>query len=270
MSKIARYSQTNPVRQRLKRFPNRHALAGVPVLYGMLCATAAATGLQPEPIPHVFLGNDSFINDAVGQPDGGLVVSGIFHRINGVPRNHVARLLPNGELDPQWQPDIVPASTGAVATDATSVYIASESGITRFPPSGPAIADSQWGVGIDGAYRGLVLRDGWLYARSFDEPMNVDLIRRFLIGTGNADPTWNVPAGGYVFDMDFDERGNLFVVGAFSDIGGTARNGLAKLNPDGEVDPVWDPAAPPADRYVELAVHADKVIVRGSYGQLGG
>lgn len=44
------------------------------------------------------------VTDAIVQPDGRIVICGIFNSVNGVPRNHVARLLPDGGLDESFDP----------------------------------------------------------------------------------------------------------------------------------------------------------------------
>lgn len=46
------------------------------------------------------------VNDALIQQDGKIIVGGLFHLVNGVRINHLARLFPNGELDPSFNPNL--------------------------------------------------------------------------------------------------------------------------------------------------------------------
>ncbi len=47
------------------------------------------------------------VNSFITQPDGKIVVGGYFHIVDGISRNHIARLLPNGSIDTTFNPELV-------------------------------------------------------------------------------------------------------------------------------------------------------------------
>lgn len=52
------------------------------------------------------------VRDLLVQKDGKLIVGGQFHRINGQNAFHIARLLPDGSLDPRFNPDMANLTRG--------------------------------------------------------------------------------------------------------------------------------------------------------------
>jgi len=50
--------------------------------------------------------NSGVVNDVLIQQDGKIIIGGLFHLVNGVRINHLARLFPNGELDPSFNPNL--------------------------------------------------------------------------------------------------------------------------------------------------------------------
>lgn len=79
------------------------------VLTCLLAVGAAAAQAQvpaPLPTPNLPLTLAGDISSIAYQPDGALLLVGTFTSVNGVPRNGVARLLPDGSLDPHWNPPV--------------------------------------------------------------------------------------------------------------------------------------------------------------------
>src|ERR1035441_1647730 len=66
--------------------------------------------------------------------------------------------------------------------------------------------------------------------------------------------------------------GKVLVGGLFTTLGGQARNGIGRLNPDGTLDSSFNPGAGPQYSSVySLAVQADgKILVAGDFTTLGG
>lgn len=186
-------------------------LASVISLLAPLSGTPAAAQ-SPSPLsrPNLALKTLGEVNALVRLPDGSLVMGGNFSSIEGEPRENLARLLPDGSLDPSWTPS-TNGSVHALAADASgSVF-----------------------VGGDFTQVGGLARNR--------------IAKLAGAGTGDPDPDWNASANGRVSVLAFDvTTGALFAGGWFSEIGGYARASLAKLSTSGsgQADPQWNPAQP--------------------------
>lgn len=150
----------------------------------------------------------TLVRDAGGKT----VIGGNFQFMgDGVTvRNNIARLNADGTLDTTWQPE----ASGEV--DA----------LTFDPLSGSIYAAGQFAA-IGGQTRNHI-------ARLSDS------------GSGAADAAWNPAADGPVRALALDAAGGaLYAAGSFANIGGKARNNIAKLATagSGAADPVWDPDA---------------------------
>ena len=144
------------------------------------------------------------------QPDGKIVIGGIFSAINGVGRTNLARLNPNGSLDLTWNPAI-DGSVTLLLIDGNNLFLA-------------------------GPFRSLggLERNGLAKANLDD---------------GQVDPNWNpnpvgqdFPYAGNPTEAPPDFRlisamvslgGNIFVAGDFVSIGGQNRTNLAKIEIEG-------------------------------------
>jgi len=177
---------------------------------------------------------------------GRTYVAGVFARVGNVSRKAVFRLLPDNTLDPDWNPS-PDQYISAITTDADGrAYLGGNftriGGLDRFAlvrllPDGSV--DTGWTpTGVAGAAALELGADGSLYA-AFDNG---------LLGLSRLSTTLAAPAvGDWFVPMDnapqrlvvVDET--AFVSGAFALIGGVARAGLAKVLPNGQVDPSWNP-----------------------------
>ncbi len=72
----------------------------------LLATGAHAQVPAPLPVPNVALMQSGEISSMAYQPDGGLVLVGTFTSIDGVRRDGLARLRPDGSLDPLWYPRV--------------------------------------------------------------------------------------------------------------------------------------------------------------------
>jgi uncharacterized delta-60 repeat protein len=84
------------------------------------------------------------------------------------------------------------------------------------------------------------------------------------------DPDFDPGADGMVLTLALQPDGKVLAGGHFGELGGLVRNGLGRLNPDGNVDEDFDPDA--ADEVVRaLAAQVDgKVLVAGDFTEIGG
>jgi uncharacterized delta-60 repeat protein len=149
------------------------------------------------------LGNVGMITDMVVDAGDRIMVVGDFSFINGVPREKIARLLPNGFIDPSFDPEI------GVDGDINSVFAQSNQKIL--------IAGNF--TSFNGMARDNIARLN--FNGSLDTTFDSGLMDEF----------------GFVDDIAETSNGKIVVGGSFGSINGTARNFLAQLNSNGSVDP---------------------------------
>ena len=197
------------------------------------------------------------------------VIGGWFNMIDGVKRNHIARLYSDGSLDIKFRNGLTPLY-GAVLDIATQddgklliagffteVNRTSRNRIARLRRDGSLDLSFDPGEGandvidcvgiqpdgkiliggnfttIDGVVRNRVAR------------LNVD---------GSLDPTFNPgigPSGqvygstvyGYVYSLAIQSNGQIVIGGYFDSVSGVTRNHIARLNADGTLDQGFDPDA---------------------------
>ncbi len=168
----------------------------------------------------------SGVRTIVMQSDGRILVAGLFTNFNGVERHGLVRLETNGPVDLSFDPGSG-ADVGAIT----------------------------------------VLRDGRiLITGGFTEYNGVPrpgLAR--ILSSGAIDPTFDpgpIEPGG-VSAMVLQQNGRIVIGGAFTNVQGFPRAGLARLNPDGSLDQTFDPAP---DQYVvsSLLLQPDgRILVNG-------
>lgn len=225
---------------------------------------------------------DGTVMAIVAQPDGKVVIGGSFSNVNGVPREKLARLLPDGKLDTTFVVgDGTNGNIQALALEpdgdillggSFSTYNMSVRGkIARVNPSG----------GLDGTFAVGAGASGDIYA------IEIDKLGRVLIGgdfsqydgtarsriarltsLGALDTTF-VPGTGfdsYVYDIAVQPDGRLLTCGEFEDCDGTYRRYLARLRADGSLDPTFDPGVGAYNACNALAIQPDgKVVVVGGF-----
>jgi uncharacterized delta-60 repeat protein len=143
-------------------------------------------------------GANSRVMAIVQQPDGRILLAGQFTRINGVLRNRIARLLPNGTLDPSFNP-----GPGA---DNNIMAVALQ-------PDGRILIGGIFDS-VNGVPRGSIAR------------LNSD---------GSLDPGFDtrVGADGSVRAIVALPSGQVLIGGAFQNINGVPRPGIARLRGGG-------------------------------------
>jgi uncharacterized delta-60 repeat protein len=188
--------------------------------------------------------NDSIVCTAV-QPDGKIVIGGYFTSLSGTPRGFIARLNVDGTLDLGFNPNV---SGGAPGTRKGVFIIALQ-------------ADGKIVIGghfdrVGGTVHPFIAR---------------------LNANGTLDPGFNprltfqgtdfVLDGIYSMTVQADDR--IIIGGAFDSINGVRRFCIARLDPDGTLDPVFNPDA--NNVVFGTALQADgKIIIGGYFTKLGG
>ena len=139
------------------------------------------------------------------QPDGKVMMGGIFDTVGGQARKGVARLNANGSLDTNF---VDPQLNGGI-----SAFVRQADGKLLLAGSFNSV----------GGHAGSVAR---------------------LHASGRLDTAFVAPVfGGGIHQLAVQADGKLMVGGLFSTVGGQARNNLARLNANGSVDASYaDPA----------------------------
>src|SRR6267143_159331 len=165
----------------------------------------------------------------VVQPDGKILIGGLFTTVAGVTRNNIARLNPDGTLDTAFDPNANDRVRSiAVQADGKILaggYFTSIGGQTRH-----RIARLDATTGL---------------ADSFDP---------------------NASGSGGIFSIAVQADGKILAGGDFSSIGGQTRNGIARLDPTTGLADSFDPNASGSSPLVRaIAVQADGKILAGGF-----
>lgn len=207
------------------------------------------------------------VSSALEQPDGKRVITGAYSRINGSSASAITRFNPNGTLDVAFQQN-VGSATGAyrVRLLSNGKFLLGYStgapftvgGITRqtmLRLNADGTGDSSFDIGTGPAYGTSLSYVDDYYPLPNGQTIAVGGWNRFngaatsngivrLTAAGAVDPTFNAGTGANVYD-DIESivalpNGQFLVGGYLSTYNGTARNGIARLNADGSLDPSFN------------------------------
>ena len=159
------------------------------------------------------LGANGLVSSIALLPNDQVVMGGQFTAYNGTNINEVARLNQDGSLDTTFNPGTGPdADVNAIALDAAGRVIIGGAFSTVTGVTSGGVAR----LNVDG---------------SVDTTFNPG------IGTYNPDVSGTDP----VYAVAVQSDGKILVGGSFANMQLTEYNGLARLNTDGSVDPVFHP-----------------------------
>ncbi len=209
------------------------------------------------------------------QNDGAIVLGGGFTSVDGVPRNGIARVLPDGTLDAGYAP-----FNGAGATEVWRVLLQPDGKllltyglfVARLDPDGSF--DESWGGNdLCLAPEFSLQSDGKVLAPGgcFDPDNPPELLDR-LMPDGTADTSFSTDARTYqssVADSATQSNGKIVVIGTFDNIGDTTRHGIARLEANGSLDDDFDPDAD-GPVYALRLLPNDDILVGGDFGEIGG
>lgn len=178
---------------------------------------------------------DGYVDVIVLDGKGSLFAGGMFTTMDGQPRAYLAKLdaAGSGTLDAAWdpQPDYIVYD---IAIDAAgAMYIGGD------------------------------------FSSVGGQPRNF-VAKLSSTGSGAVDLDWRADADFTVFALVPDDKGSVFAGGWFSNIAGTARGGLAKLDAaSGAPDPDWNPSTSPIGASISaMALDGDSLFVGGSFVEL--
>lgn len=223
------------------------------VICSMVLLVSPVMGSTALNLPNLDIRAGGPVHASVQQPDGGVVIGGSFDFINGQARSNIARFLPDGSLDPTWNPG-ADGEVRALAVDSSgSIYVAGtyrniggmdRRGLAKLSGAGaidPAWfpffdswAEHHYFSAIEVGPDSRLYVSGW-FDRIGGESLSL-LARLELDGFGAADPHW--APNRIARDIVFDGEGHVF-----TDSGGFLSGSLAKISMtgNGHADPAWVP-----------------------------
>jgi uncharacterized delta-60 repeat protein len=152
----------------------------------------------------------TWLRRVIVQTDGRILIMGHFDSVEGVARNGIARLHPNGSLDHSFNP-----GSQLVGIDPRPVI----NSVVVQPDGKVLVAgyfDSYEGLPRNGIMR---VNPDWTLDTSFDP------------GTG---------VEGEFLDVVLQTDGKLLIAGNFSSVNGMSRRNIARLHADGSVDATFE------------------------------
>jgi uncharacterized delta-60 repeat protein len=181
----------------------------------------------------------STVHAMAALPDGRMLVGGDFTRYFGANHRNFIRIMPDGALDPSFNPGSGPYLPVRAIT---------------LQPDGRAVIGGDFFT-YDGVARSRIARI----------MPNGSLDASFSVGTG---------ANSEVEALAVQPDGRILIGGRFTQMNGIARSGIARLNTDGSLDTSFDPGAGIAGSspgvYSILIQSDGKVVISGSFTSYSG
>ncbi len=189
------------------------------------------SGSSGQPLaPSLASEGDGSITAMVELPDQSIILGGTFSRLGTVPRKGLARLTPQGELDPGPMPE-VRGNVHALATDGSFVW-------------------------VGGAFDRL-------------GNFAVQGLGKLQVGTWQVQSDFNAPVAGAVEVLSLAPDGLVLTLGGgFSQVAGQPRTGLAKVHRSNGTPLPWAPQVSGSPR--ALAEEGGAVYVGGSFSAVNG
>jgi uncharacterized repeat protein (TIGR01451 family)/uncharacterized delta-60 repeat protein len=193
---------------------------------------------DPDTSPpyNAYPGANSTVYSVAVQSDGSALFAGDFTSYNTVPRNRIARMQVDGQIDLGFNPG-----------DGADQFISAMQ------------LDTQGRIVIGGAFS------------SFNRTPRNGIAR--LLATGSLDTGFKpgLGANNTVWAVAHASNGSIYIAGEFTMVNGTNRNHIARLRPDGSLDASFDPGLGPDGAVYALTVLSDdRVIIGGQFSQYGG
>jgi uncharacterized delta-60 repeat protein len=215
------------------------------------------------------------------QPDGRIVLGGYFTTFNNTSRTYLARLNLNGSLDAGLNPIIDGAVSSVASLDDGRIVFggefrnvngASRSWVGRLATNGLSDPGFFATAGMDASVNVVMPMAGMrtVIGGNFTTPAG----RAIRINdNGTLDVTFNPDGGsdGSVYAAALLPDGSVVLGGIFSSMGGLPRNGFARVNTSGLIEPGYGKGVGADGPVYAVAAQADgRVILGGSFTSING
>jgi len=227
-------------------------------------------------------GVDEEIDALAIQPDGKIIIGGMFTLYNDIPRNHLARLNVDGTLD-------VTFNVGDGADDFISAIAVQRDGkmiiggafnnydgvernfLARLNADGSLDSTFNLNNGINDFVGAVALQpDGKILIgggfTTYDNLPRNHLAR--LNADGSLDAAFNIGTGtdDVISVISLQPDGKILIGGNFAVYDVTSRNRIARLNPNGSLDSTFNPGSGADDIVLALVLQSDgKIIMGGAF-----
>ncbi|MDQ7826993.1 MAG: delta-60 repeat domain-containing protein [Candidatus Eremiobacteraeota bacterium] len=232
-------------------------------------------------------GSDTAIEALAVQSDGKIIIGGQFSTVNGVSRNRIARLNPDGTLDTSFDPGTGFSSTvWALAVQSDGKIVVGGNFVTYngFPCNHIARLNTDGSrdtsfTPISGAnnvvYTVALQSDGKIviggFFSDYDGTACWRIARVKTDGTLDTSFTSNPGADSLVNSLVVQSDGKIVIGGGFSNYDGVARQRVARANSDGTIDTAFNSSSGASFNVEMLAVQSDgKVFICGQFTSYGG
>ncbi|MDH5447019.1 MAG: hypothetical protein OEY52_15840, partial [Gammaproteobacteria bacterium] len=182
---------------------------------------------------------------------GGWYIGGDFTHVGGLARNRLAHILPDGAVDPTWNPG-ANGRVKAMTLLGTTLYIGGDFDNVGGEPrihlaainaDGSMVAT--WSPNTNGSVHAMANDGTTLYIggdfTDIDGIIGIDFVA--AIGTdGTVSTTWT-PAASHPVNSIIVKDSTVYIAGAFITIDGSTRNRLAAIGTDGMLSETWVPDA---------------------------
>ncbi len=211
------------------------------------------------------------------QADGKILVGGVFTAVNWLPRNRIARLNADGSVDAGFVFDGNIEGVTDIKQLPDGKYIVNAvNKILRLNTDGSLDTSFYSGLGTDHPIQSVLIQSNGKiviggYFTEYDGFAFERILR--LEADGNIDTTFNISSGANYGVLGISEQpdGNLLVTGLFSTFNGYPREKVARLSPDGAIDPTLDPLLGPNNVVLHHAIQPDgRVLIAGDFSDYNG
>jgi uncharacterized delta-60 repeat protein len=250
-----------------------------------------------DPTFNLPLGLNAEVSDIVRQPDGKVVIGGMFDIASAAGRNRIARLNSDGTVDISFDPGSgADAAVNAVALQDGKILVGGafttingspRRGLARLNANGTVDNTFQTGFGANGAVQDiLLLENGKILIVGDFTQYNGQAAGRVarLNADGTLDTTFHSGSGAValpgagpnaiVYAVAQQGDGKFIIGGDFTSVtstnGALARVRVARLNADGSLDASFNAGDGPNDTVYTIAVQPEdgRIIVGGKFTQV--
>ncbi|HEX8197062.1 MAG TPA: FG-GAP-like repeat-containing protein [Pyrinomonadaceae bacterium] len=226
------------------------------------------------------------VTDIVVQPDGLILIGGNFFSVNGVSRSNIARLNADGTLDANFTNPFLSTTVSDVALLTNGKIMvggnfSSPRRIARLQANGSLDSSFNVGRGFEGFVTGTVYDtvtqpDGKTVIAGLFDFVNgapfPGIVRLNQDGTLDGPLLFGTTLSGPIQTIALQPDGRILIGGGFAFVhNGIVVNRIARLLPNGGVDPAFNVGTGFAGTLFSLAVQADgKILAAGNFTQYGG
>jgi len=229
---------------------------------------------------------NGYIYVVISDSVGGWFIGGNFNIITtssttAVPRNNIAHIFANGQLDMAWNPAangdvnalVLSGSDLFVGGNFTNIGGQTRNNLAKLNATGIGTVDATWNPGANYLVTDMAISGTDLYVcgnfTGIGGAWRNYIAKLTTTGAGLADVLWNPnPVGG--INAIAISGTDLYVGGSFTNISGQLRNNIAKLSTlgNGAANATWNPN--PNGAVHVITISGSDVYVGGVFTNIGG